>query len=103
MLRNAPPLSLTQLSYTLIHTQVLLNIGVEPSVIALPEKINFADLCVFIDGKLPDPDPSLECSLFTFTRMVGEPDEEGRSDRIIRPKAICDFMTSLDRPAPTIR
>ena len=57
--------------------KILLNIGVEPSVIALQPQINFEELCMFIDSKLPDPDPSLECSLFTFTRMIGELDDAG--------------------------
>mgnify|MGYP003978235261 CR=1 FL=1 len=47
------------------------------SVIALPAKINMSDLFTFIDGKLPDPDSALDCSLHTFTRMIGTMNDGG--------------------------
>lgn len=82
--------------------KILQNIGVEPSVIALPIKIDFQALCTFIDSKLPDPDPPLECSLHTFTRMIGEIEDDSGGQRVIRPQALIHFMKSLDRPAPTL-
>jgi hypothetical protein len=80
--------------------KILLNIGVEPSVISLPAKISFQDLAMFIDGKLPDPELPLDCSLHTFVRMVGNVEADGMT-RNLRPDGIIDFFTELDRPAPT--
>lgn len=80
--------------------KILQNIGVEPSVLTLPKEVGFVELAVFIDSKLPDPEPALDCSLHTFSRMVGTLEPDGVT-RVIRPQAIIDFLTSLDRPAPT--
>jgi len=81
--------------------KILVKIGVEPSTISLPWEVPLNDLLMFIDSKLPDADPPLDCSLHTFVRMVGGVEANDNGVRQIRPQGLIDFMTSLDRPAPT--
>lgn len=78
------------------HARKLLkNMGFEAERIPLgsgeSDRVTMRDLLMVLESELPQPNPSLPCSLYTFDRIVGKLDEEdGRMK--IRPDEIMKFM-----------
>lgn len=84
------------------HARKLLkNMGFEAERISLgtdKDRVTLRDLYIIIESELPQPQPSLPCSLYTFDRIVGkEDDADGRLK--IRPDEIKAFHASIGRQA----
>ena len=83
------------------HARKLLkNMGFEAERIPLgsgeSDRVTMRDMLLVLESELPQPQPSLPCSLYTFDRIVAKLDEEdGRMK--IRPDEIMKFMQSIGR------
>ena len=64
----------------------------------VPLNGGFRELLMFLDRQCPDPLPSLNCSLYTFTKLAAKTRDEETGQTTITPQNIADFMESLGRP-----
>ena len=82
------------------HARKLLkNMGFESERISLgteKDRVTLRDLNMILESELPQPQPSLPCSLYTFDRIVGKRDEHDLRMKI-RPDEIRGFMASIGR------
>ena len=82
------------------HARKLLkNMGFEAERISLgteKDRVTLRDLNMILESELPQPQPSLPCSLYTFDRIVGKRDESDLRMKI-RPDEIRGFMASIGR------
>jgi Ca2+-binding EF-hand superfamily protein len=79
--------------------KLLRNMGFEERSIPLPSEVTLDDIFLILELELPPSNPSLQCALFTFDRIVGKVDvNDPDKARRINANELSNFMVSIGRP-----
>ena len=63
--------------------------------------MSIKELLLFIDLRCPDPEPALECALYTFLNLASR--DGGQKGKVLTPQDLADFEESIGRPACSMR
>ena len=86
------------------------SLGYRVPVQNMSNEISLQELLLFLDSWTPEPEPAIDCALYTFTNLItasfpeiGESsDNSAISDPTIRVQDIATFMEALGRPPPSM-
>jgi hypothetical protein len=75
-------------------------LGFNTDSIILSTEVSLNEVLLLVDQLMPDPDPPLLSSMFTFSGLAAKDSESGAA--VLTPQDLSDFMESLGRPPASI-